>query len=119
MQEKRGCTIPDEKRRNDLIKTVHDRGHFGVTAIFRDLTIKQKLWWPGMLNHISFIIKQCRPCQEYTIVKTGYHPSQSVKANKPGDHWMIDLIEMTESTDHMKYILTVVDVFTDAISITF
>ena len=37
---------------------------------------------------------------------------QSVNASLPGDHWMVDLMEMIESTDGMKYILNVVDVFT-------
>jgi len=37
---------------------------------------------------------------------------QSVNASIPGDHLEIDLIEMIESTDGMKYVLNIVDVFT-------
>lgn len=110
-QEKRGCTIPPETERKTLIQKAHERGHFGVTAIFRDLTNK-KVWWPGMMNDITSTVKQCRACQEYTIVKRGYHPMQSVQASQPGDHLMIDVMHMIESADHMSYILTVIDVFT-------
>jgi transposase InsO family protein len=110
-QEKRGCSIPPENQRAQIIKQAHERGHFGVTAIFRELSNK-KIWWPKMMDEITSTIKQCRACQEYTIVRKGYHPMQSVHASQPGDHLMIDLIQMIESTDHMRYILTVIDVFT-------
>ncbi len=110
-QEKRGCTVPAVSERENLIQVSHEKGHFGVTAIFRDLT-KRKIWWPGMMQDITTIIKQCRTCQEYTIVKQGFHPMQSVRASQPGDHFMIDVMHMIESTDGMKYILTIIDVFT-------
>ena len=37
---------------------------------------------------------------------------QSTYASQPGDHLMIDVIHMIQSTDNMNYILTVIDVFT-------
>ena len=42
-QEKRGCTTPPEKERKTLIQIAHERGHFGVTAIFRDLSNQKVL----------------------------------------------------------------------------
>ena len=110
-QEKRGCSVPPIDQRTNIIKKAHERGHFGVTAVFRDLS-NQRIWWPGMMNDITATLKQCRTCQEYTIAKKGYHPMQSVQASLPGDHLMIDVMHMIESTDKMNYILTVIDVFT-------
>jgi transposase InsO family protein len=110
-QEKRDCVIPPIHERNEIIQKVHERGHFGMKAIFRDIT-NRKIWWPHIMNDIAQVVKNCRACQEYTICSRGYHPLQSIHASQPGDHWMIDLIEMIESTDGMNYILNVVDVFT-------
>ena len=110
-QEKRGCTIPPENERNAIIHRAHEKGHYGITAVYRDI-INRKIWWPNMMNDIHRVIKSCRSCQEYTVYTRGYHPMQSVNATQPGDHWQIDLMEMIESTDGMKYILNVVDVFT-------
>lgn len=56
-QEKRGCTIPPENQRTQIIKQAHERGHFGVTAIFRELSNK-KIWWPKMMDEITSTIKQ-------------------------------------------------------------
>jgi len=110
-QEKRGCTIPPEKERNEIISKVHEKGHFGITSIFRTLS-RNKVWWPNMMKDIANNIKQCRPCQEYTIYAKGFHPPKSINASLPWDHIMIDLMQMIESSDGMNYILTVVDVFT-------
>jgi transposase InsO family protein len=110
-QEKRECIIPPENERKDIIEKAHEKGHFGKTAIYRDIT-NRKIWWPYIMNDIDKTIKMCRSCQEYTIYARGYHPPQSINASLPGDHWEIDLMEMIESTDGMKYILNVVDVFT-------
>src|SRR4051794_17082231 len=65
-----------------------------------------------MMQDITSKIKQCRTCQEYTVTKRGYHPMQSVRASQPGDHLMIDVLHMVQSTDGKNYILTVIDVFT-------
>ncbi len=110
-QEKRGCTIPPIKDRDEIIQKAHEKGHFGITAVYRDI-VNRKIWWPKIMDDIKRIVKSCRPCQEYTVYSRGFHPQQSVNASLPGDHLMIDLIEMIESTDHMHYILNIVDVFT-------
>ena len=110
-QEKRGCVIPPESERKEIIQKAHEKGHFGVTAIFRDLSNNKKIWWPHIMNDIISIVKQCRSCQEYTIAKRGFHPMQSISASQPGDHLMIDLITMTKSSDDMNYILVIIDVF--------
>ena len=110
-QEKRGCTIPPVEQRTEMIQVSHEKGHFGIRAIYRDL-MSRKIWWPGIREDITRVVQSCRPCQEYTVYSKGYHPLQSLDVSLPGDHWMIDLIEMVESTDGMNYILNVVDVFT-------
>jgi hypothetical protein len=110
-QEKRGCTIPPENERKEIVEKAHEKGHFGKVAIYKALTSK-KLWWPNMMTDIMSIVKQCRSCQEYTIYKQGFHPMKSVNATSPWDHIMVDLMQMIESSDGMNYILTVVDVFT-------
>lgn len=43
--EQRGKIIPDKEKRSQLIKDEHQRGHFSVESMFRQLW-KKNYWWP-------------------------------------------------------------------------
>ena len=110
-QEKRGLKVPPEHEREQLITTAHDLGHFGVTAIYRAITEKG-LWWPKMREQIQRYIFDCKACQQWTVAHTGYHPAQYVHASLPGDHYLIDIMELPPSTDGYTQCLVLVDIFT-------
>lgn len=111
--EKRGkiCPSTDEEK-SDLIAKAHQFGHFGREAVFKALW-HQGYWWPGIRTEINEHLKDCDACTRYVVVKAGYHPSGSITANAPGDHFQIDTsVHLPESPDGFKALLVCIDVFT-------
>lgn len=109
--ESRGKVVPSELERSKLVARSHALGHLGVESMFKSLSDKG-YWWPKMRKDLQNIVAGCNPCQRYDIKRAGYHPMQSVEANKPWDHIQIDLIEMPESRAGFLFTLTCVDVLT-------
>ncbi|CAF2152780.1 unnamed protein product [Rotaria magnacalcarata] len=53
---------------DSLLKAYHGiplAGHFGVKRTY--LKLKNKFWWPGMIQFITNYIKNCLLCQQYNI----------------------------------------------------
>ena len=109
-QEKRGKMIPDQQKRSDLLVNAHI-GHFGEKAMYYQIE-REGFWWPRMRRDIKDIIAKCDDCRRFNYVTHGFHPSRSVVASMPGDHYQMDLAEFPKSIDGKKYCLIVVDVFT-------
>lgn len=65
-----------------------------------------------MRDDITTEIASCRDCQRYTAARVGFHPARSVTAERPGDHFQIDLAQLPTSVDGCMYCLVLVDVFT-------
>ena len=110
-QDKRGKQTPTEEQQQQLMDDAHAAGHYGEKAMYAHIE-NRGFWWPHMRDDIADTIKDCRDCQRYNITKTGYHPSQSITAARPGDHYQIDLAEFPLSVDGYKYCLVLIDVFT-------
>ena len=110
-QEKRGKRTPPVEERRKMIDAAHEFGHFGVTAVYRRI-IADGFWWPSMHEEIADVLRECAPCQKFTVGKHGYHPAQSVHASLPGDHYIVDLMELPRSEDNRKNALVLIDVFT-------
>lgn len=65
-----------------------------------------------MKNDALEIIKKCKPCQQFGIVRKGFHPLSPISAELPGDHWAIDLVgPFTTSTKGNHYLLVCIDIF--------
>jgi len=110
-QEKRGLTLLPSDQRMKIIEKEHAFGHFGVTAIYRKIT-QAGWWWPGMRQQIAEHIADCSPCQQYSVVRHGYHPTKYIHASLPGDHYIFDLMEMPKASSGEQSCLILVDVFT-------
>jgi len=109
-QEKRGKMIPDEQKRSDLLAKAHI-GHFGEKAMYYQIE-REGYWWPRMRRDIKDIIAKCNDCRRFNYRTHGFHPSRSVTASLPGDHYQMDLAQFPKSIDGKIFCLIVVDVFT-------
>ena len=110
-QEKRGKRSPPVDERRPMIDAAHLFGHYGVTAIFKRI-LEDGFWWPAMYADITEAVKDCEQCQKFTVGKHGYHPAQSVHASLPGDHYIVDLMELPLTEDNREQALVLIDVFT-------
>jgi hypothetical protein len=109
-QEKRGKKIPSIQEQKSLLKAAHSAGHFGEKFMYTYIE-KKGFWWPRMREHISQAISKCRDCQRYNIIHTGFHPSHSITAARPADHFQVDLAKLPQSIDGFNYCMVLVDVF--------
>lgn len=107
---KRGKMRPTEAIRIQLLNQAHT-GHFGEKHMSYYIQ-REGYWWPRMRQDISAIIDACNDCRRYNAEVHGFHPSRSVTASLPGDHYQIDLAQFTPSTEGYVYCLLCVDVFT-------
>jgi transposase InsO family protein len=110
-QEKRGKRVPDAAKRESLLKHAHAAGHFGNKAMLYAIE-REGYWWPTLRKDIQAVINKCNDCRRYNTIVHGHHPTRSVSAFLPGDHYQMDLAHMTESYDGFKYCLVLIDVFT-------
>jgi transposase InsO family protein len=109
---KRGKVIPTPEEQAAMIQRRHLLGHFSVETVTKELW-RDGFWWPRMRRDIAAHIAECVACQRFNVVQEGYHPLQSIEADKPWDHLQMDLIgPVPESTEGFKWILTIVDVMT-------
>jgi transposase InsO family protein len=116
-QEKRGKVVPDLQARKNLMDSAHAAGHFGEKAMYAHIE-RSGYWWPRMRDDIATVIRTCRDCQRYNIVRAGFHPARSVTAARPADHYQMDLAKFSRSVDGMVYCLVIIDVFTGFIVLT-
>ncbi len=110
-QDRRGLKIPTHDQRAQIIQRAHDMGHQGTVAMYRNIT-RLGFWWPHTHDDIAKVVHDCTDCMRYTVVKRGYHPLRSVTSKYPGDHYMIDIMTLPESTDGLTELLVIIDVFT-------
>jgi hypothetical protein len=68
------------------VQRAHREGHRGATAMYKHI-MRAGWWWPNIMTDIRNEISDCRPCAQYTVTKSGFHPTRSVEASRPGDHF--------------------------------
>ena len=54
--------VPPETLRKDIIQSVHDDIHCGITATQRRLRLQA--WWPGYSKEVENYVKRCPKCAE-------------------------------------------------------
>ncbi len=109
-QAKRGKQVPPVHQRASLLHHAHS-AHFGEAHIQQQLD-RDGHYWPGMYADIRNLVQKCRECRRYNVITHGYRPARSVRANRPGDHYQIDLCAFTKAHDGHVFCLLLVDVFT-------
>ena len=111
-QAKRGKRVPPLTKQKELLDAAHAQGHFGEKAMYSYID-REGYWWPRIHRDIADTIATCTPCRQFNAHAVGYHPSRSVRALYPGDHYMTDLAQFsTPSCEGHHYCLVCVDVFT-------
>ena len=110
-QEKRGRKVPTAEMQASLVEQAHAAGHFGEKAMYAYID-RRGYWWPHVRDDIAAAVRDCRECQRHNVVRTGFHPAQSVFAARPCDHWMVDLAQLPRSLEGHTFCLVLVDVFT-------
>ena len=110
---KRGKKAPaSTEEKAELIQKEHLFGHFGREAIFKALYNKG-YWWPKMRDEIENAIASCDPCNRYTVVKSGFNPSQFITSSGPWDHIQLDTsVHLPVSPGGYTALLVIIDVFT-------
>jgi transposase InsO family protein len=108
---RRGRDVPVVEAREPLIAVVHNLGHHGERAVFRELTARN-YWWPYMMVDIRGVLDKCDLCLKHNIYQMGFHAPGSIHAERPGDYAQVDVVHMPESGEGHKYLLVLVDVFT-------
>lgn len=84
--------IPKESEQKVLIEQQHLLGHFGTDAIVQGLK-DQGYQWKNMRQQALQCVSACVKCQRYNIQKHGFHPTKTITAELPGDHYAIDLAD--------------------------
>lgn len=82
--------ITKKSQQQELIRSYHARAHMGSTKLFLALW-NDNYWWPNMKKDCMDTIARCKPCLAYNTFRHGFYPVKSLKADKPNDHWAIDL----------------------------
>ena len=69
--------------------------------------------WNNIKQDAIKLVKMCKQCMRYNITRKGYHPLKSITADKPGDHWAIDLAGPFENSHRGNhYLMVMVDICT-------
>ena len=106
--QQEGITCSNQKQ---LLLDLHLINHANAKEMFAKLK-QEKKSWPNMMEDCRAVCRSCPACQRFTIVKSGYHPQQSLKSSLPMDHIVIDLIGPLETSQGGEnYILIIIDVF--------
>jgi len=110
--ELRGKTTPADSDKADLINKEHLFGHFGREAIFKSL-LNKGYWWSNMRDEIQAAVSNCDPCTRFTVVKSGFNPTQVITAGGPWEHVQFDCsVHLPASPDGYTAIFHCICVFT-------
>ena len=105
-------TPPTPEERKELLIDEHLKGHFGSDAIYYALK-RKGIYWKDLKNEAAELIKSCTPCQQFNIVRKGYHPLRPITCKLPGDSWGLDLAgPFKTSSQGNNYLLIMVDIAT-------
>ena len=115
-QGERARVIVPPMRRNALIRMAHEaQQHRSWKKILADLA--GSYTWKGMSGQVKRVVQSCHSC---AIVKSrrnlAHGQFASVQVGGPRSTFAIDFYEVAESADGHKYVLTVIDLFTNEVT---
>jgi transposase InsO family protein len=103
-------TISGKDKRTAHLRAAHQPGHFGAEDLFRTVW-RDGFFWPGMRRQCEDIVGTCHHCLTYKLGRQGYHPTQSLRADKPWEHVAVDCaVDLPVSQRGNSAILILVDV---------
>ena len=102
--------IRNENEREQILKTVHDNGHFGVFKCMEE--IRKRFWWPGWKRQVKHIVSTCPRCEQYKE-NTERTRLPMITSQAEPNNWRrlgIDICGPLQTTnDGNKYILVLQD----------
>ena len=82
--------VPPIEKRHEIIKTAHLIGHFQSETTYNRL--REKYYWPKMLEQIKSVISQCSPCIRNEPHQTSHLKAQALSIVNIFDRVSIDLV---------------------------
>ena len=104
--------VPDVAMRTALLDELHGKLHMAAKAMVA--TIRDRGYaWDGMTSDAAERVRSCLVCAMHQIAREGFHPSTSIDAAFPGEHFAMDLLTpLPMSSDGFNTCLVVVDIAT-------
>ena len=65
--------VPTLEEHPQLLEKAHLLGHFGADVIVQRIFEDEKRW-PNMKVDAVEYVRRCIPCQQYKIIRHGFHP---------------------------------------------
>jgi hypothetical protein len=87
-------------------------GHFGADAMYLSLTTKG-FYWPTMRRNMLAFVKSCRICLTHNPIRRQFNELQAATAEKTWEKIQVDLCTAFDSSSTAKYLLVVIDIFSD------
>jgi hypothetical protein len=110
--DKSATIVETEDDQLKMLEEKHLLGHFGTTAMINAVRAAGYNW-PQITEQASEIVRSCSKCQQFNIVRRGYHPTRPILSKMPGDHLAIDLAGPLPTTDRgNNYLFIAVDICT-------
>ena len=103
--------IENDKEKHTIIHDMHvtpTGGHAGITKTSK--TIKQYYYWPNLDKDVEEFISTCQKCQiNKHYQKSKQNMTKTTTASSSFDKVFLDLVQLPESLEGFKFILTVQD----------
>jgi hypothetical protein len=112
------CIPLTERKR--IMNHYHQLNHPGIIHLYD--TMREHVWWPGMIKDVNKYVNSCHTCQ----INKGERENKSVRPmslpTRPWSHIAIDHVGPFPMSNHgHKYILVIIDRFTryaEAVAVT-
>ena len=93
-----------------LLRRAHDDFfHHGQDRTY--LTLKQRVYWPGMKENVHDYISSCARCQVSKKGQAAPQPPGQLKATQPLEVLALDFLQLDQASNGMTYALVMTDIF--------
>ena len=98
------------RHRDTVLQRAHDElFHHGVDRTY--LTLRQRVFWPGMRESVENYISRCARCQASKPGQTPPQPPGQLRACQPLEILALDFLKLDEASNGTAYCLVMTDVF--------
>lgn len=110
----RTVSVVDEARDEtiELLRKVHQIGHWGATAMYKHITITLGRDIPNLMIHCRNFVRQCQSCLKVSDFRVAFAPPREPERYLPMQYVHFDLLEMPDLTvKGHRFILVMIDQF--------